>query len=44
MACPEGLAFGLNDIARIIMLREFVDQLRADVPEYSGKITVAEEA
>jgi len=26
------------------MLREFVDQLRADVPEYSGKITVAEEA
>ena len=41
---PEGLAFGLDNITRIIMPREFADQFRADVPEYSGPITIAEEA
>jgi hypothetical protein len=41
---PEGLAFGMDDIKRIIMPREFVHQFKADVPEYSGQITVAEEA
>jgi len=41
---PEGLAFGLGDITRIIMPREFADQFRADVPEYLGRITIAEEA
>jgi hypothetical protein len=40
---PEGLAFGLDDIARIIMPRDFADQFRVDVSGYSGPITIAEE-
>ena len=40
---PEGLAFGMDEIARIIIPREFVDQFQADVPEYAGQVTVAEE-
>ncbi len=40
---PEGLAFGLDDIARIIMPRDFADQFRVAVPAYSGPITIAEE-
>jgi len=41
---PEGLAFATDDIARLIMPREFVDRFRADVPQYSGPITLAEKA
>ncbi len=41
---PEGFACRLDDIARVIVPREFADQLRSDMPEYSGPITIAEEA
>jgi hypothetical protein len=41
---PEGFAFRLEDIARIIVPREFADQLRSEVPAYSGPITFSEEA
>ena len=41
---PEGFAFRLDDIARVIVPREFVDQLRSEVSDYSGPITIAEEA
>jgi Putative abortive phage resistance protein AbiGi, antitoxin len=41
---PEGFAFRLDDIARVIVPREFADQLRSDMPDYSGPITIAEEA
>jgi hypothetical protein len=41
---PEGFAFRLDDIARVIVPSEFADELRSDVPDYSGPITIAEEA
>jgi hypothetical protein len=41
---PEGFAFGLDDIARVIVPQEFADQLRSDMPDYSGLITIAEKA
>jgi hypothetical protein len=41
---PEGFAFRLDDIARVIVPREFADQLCSDMPDYSGPIMIAEEA
>jgi hypothetical protein len=40
---PEGVAFRLKDIARVILPREFVDRFRVNLPEYSGPITVPDE-
>jgi hypothetical protein len=40
---PEGFAFRLDDIAWSSP-REFADQLRSDMPDYSGPIMIAEEA
>jgi hypothetical protein len=40
---PEGFAFRLDDIARVIVPRAFADPLRSAMPDYSGPITIAEE-
>jgi len=40
---PEGVAFRVGDIARLIMPRSFVERFRADVPAYTGTLTIAEE-
>ncbi len=39
---PEGFAFCLDDIARIIVPGEYADRLRTDLPDYAGPITIAE--
>jgi hypothetical protein len=39
---PEGFAFSLEDIARVIVPQEFEDKFRSDMPGYSGEIMVAE--
>ena len=35
---PDGLAFRLGDIARIILPRDYPEKFRTDVPEYTGKV------
>jgi hypothetical protein len=41
---PDGFAFRPDDIARIIVPREFAERFSAEVPEYSGVLTIAEDA
>jgi Putative abortive phage resistance protein AbiGi, antitoxin len=40
---PDSLTFHLDDIARIILPREFAERFRGEVREYSGVLTIAEE-
>ena len=40
---PDGLAFRLDDIARVIMPLEFAERFRVEEPEYSALVTIAEE-
>ena len=41
---PEGVSFHPGDIARLIVAREFIDRLHADIPEYSGPVSNADNA
>jgi len=41
---PEGFAFHRDGIARLIVPRDFADQLRSDMPDYSGPVLIAEAA
>ena len=40
---PDGLAFRESDVIRLIMPRNFADQFRAEMPAYSGQLTIAED-
>lgn len=39
-----GLGFGLDNVSRVILPPDFVDQFRGELPEYRGPLTTIEEA
>jgi hypothetical protein len=41
---PEGLAFRLEDISRIILPRDYSEKFRDDVPDYAGRVLAVEPA
>lgn len=39
---PDGLAFRLGNIARLILPRDYCEQFHVDVPEYTGEVCLVE--